>query len=115
MDTELIKLKEELIALASEKGFDLSPIHHYSAEGKLAEIEFALARKSPPKDYTKNKTEYADPANYKYPIDTEKHIRAAWSYINMPKNQKGYSPAQVAAIKGRIKRAGKKFGIEFND
>ncbi len=26
--------------------------------------------------------EFADPANNKYPIDTPKHIRAAWSYIN---------------------------------
>jgi hypothetical protein len=28
--------------------------------------------------------EFADPVNKKYPIDTEKHVRAAWSY--MPPN-----------------------------
>ena len=51
---------------------------------------------------------YADPKNNKYPIDTEEHIRAAWSYINVPKNQEGYTPAQVKTIKGHIVNAWKK-------
>lgn len=74
-----------------------------------------VSHKSPPKGYPKEKGKYADPVNYKYPIDTEEHVRAAWSYINMPKNQKGYSSEQLAAIKGRIKRAAKKFGIDISD
>src|ERR1700758_889541 len=57
--------------------------------------------------------EYADPKNHKYPINNEARVRAAWSYINMPKNQKGYTAAEVAGIKGRIKAAGKKYGIQF--
>ena len=48
---------------------------------------------------------YADKANKKYPIDTEEHIRAAWSYIHMPKNQKEYSASEVEAIKSNIKQA----------
>ena len=64
-------------------------------------------------------TTYADPG-YKedikrYPLNTEAHVRAAWSYINMPKNQKGYTSEQVAAIKGRIKAAAKKFDIEISE
>jgi hypothetical protein len=51
---------------------------------------------------------YADPANKKYPVDTEEHIRAAWSYINMPKNAAKYSPAEVSAIKSKIVAAWKK-------
>ena len=59
---------------------------------------------------------YADPG-YKegvkrYPIDTEAHARAAWSYINMPKNQSGYSSEELASIKGRIKAALKRFGVD---
>lgn len=50
---------------------------------------------------------YADPKNKKYPIDSEKHIRAAWSYIGMPKNQAKYSSEEVAAIKRRITAAWK--------
>lgn len=64
-----------------------------------------------PKPY--GDVKYADPKNGKYPIDTEEHVRAAWSYINMPKNQKGYSPEELAQIKDRIKTAAKKFGIKI--
>lgn len=57
--------------------------------------------------------EYADPENKKYPIDTPKHIRAAWSYIHMPKNAEKYSGGAVEAIKARIRAAWKKeFGSE---
>lgn len=58
---------------------------------------------------------YADPKDGKYPIDTKEHVKAAWSYINMPKNQKGYTPGELAAIKGKIRAAAKKFGIEIGD
>jgi len=62
---------------------------------------------------------YADPGyrdnKKRYPIDTPEHIRAAWSYINMPKNQTDYTDEQVAQIKGRIKAAAKKAGIEISE
>src|ERR1700756_4887405 len=58
---------------------------------------------------------FADPKNKKYPLDSEAHVRAAWSYINMPKNAAKYSPADVASIKRKIKAAGKKYDIEFSD
>lgn len=51
---------------------------------------------------------YADEKNKKYPIDTEKHIRAAWNYIHMPKNAAKYSPAEVSAIKSKIVSAWKR-------
>ena len=57
---------------------------------------------------------YADPKNGKYPIDTKEHVKAAWSYINMPKNQTGYTASELSAIKGRIKSAAKKFGITIS-
>ena len=53
------------------------------------------------------KVTYADPKNKKYPVDTAEHIRAAWSYIGMPKNQAKYSSSEVAAIKRRIVSAWK--------
>jgi HK97 family phage major capsid protein/HK97 family phage prohead protease len=59
--------------------------------------------------------EYADKKNHKYPIDTKKHAQAAWSYINMPKNAAKYSSSELSTIKGRIKAAAKKFGIEVSD
>jgi hypothetical protein len=51
--------------------------------------------------------EYADPGyqddkKKRYPIDTEKHIRAAWSYINKPKNAGKYSADELKRIKNKI-------------
>jgi hypothetical protein len=64
--------------------------------------------------------EYADPGYQddkvkRYPIDTEEHVRAAWSYINKRKNAAKYTPEQLARIKARIKRAAKRFGIEISE
>lgn len=48
------------------------------------------------------KVKYADAKNKKYPIDTVAHIRAAWNYINMPRNASKYSAAEVKQIKNHI-------------
>jgi hypothetical protein len=60
---------------------------------------------------------YADPgyrdSKKRYPIDTPEHIRAAWAYINVPKNASEYDDDQLELIKGRIKAAAKKAGIEI--
>lgn len=63
---------------------------------------------------------YADPGYQKdgkkrYPIDTKEHAKAAWSYINQAGNASSYSAEQLKAIKGRIKAACKKFGVEIDD
>jgi phage head maturation protease len=64
--------------------------------------------------------DYADPGyqsdgKKRYPLDTEAHCRAAWSYINQADNAGAYTADQLAHIKGRIKAAAKKFGIEISD
>jgi hypothetical protein len=58
--------------------------------------------------------EFADPVNNKYPIDTPEHIRAAWSYINHRDNAAKYESADVETIKGRIRRAAARHGIEIS-
>jgi len=60
---------------------------------------------------------YADPKNGKYPVDTEEHARAAWAYINMPRNAAVYplNGVTLSEVKGRIKAACKKFGIDVSD
>jgi hypothetical protein len=57
---------------------------------------------------------YADPGyrgEKKYPIDNEAHVRAAWSYINMPKNRGFYTADQLEHIEAKIKSAAKKYDI----
>jgi HK97 family phage prohead protease len=60
---------------------------------------------------------YADPKNGKYPLDTEAHIRAAWSYINMPKNASQYpmNGVTLSEVKARIKAAMDKLGADVAD
>ncbi len=62
--------------------------------------------------------EYADPGYQedkvkRYPIDTEEHVRAALSYINVAKNAEKYTAEQLSQIKSRIESAAKKYGIEI--
>lgn len=61
---------------------------------------------------------YADPGYQKdgkkrYPIDTEEHVRAAWSYINQADNASLYSPEHLKTVKAHIEFAAKKFNIEI--
>lgn len=56
---------------------------------------------------------FADPVNNKYPIDTDEHIRAAWSYINHKDNAAKYDDDEVETIKKRIKKAAKEHGIRI--
>jgi hypothetical protein len=58
--------------------------------------------------------EFADPVNNKYPIDSPKHIRAAWSYINHKDNAAKYDKAEVETIKDRIMRAAKRHDVEID-
>ena len=50
---------------------------------------------------------FADEKNKKYPINTPAHIRAAWNYINKPKNAAKYDAKDLKAIKSRIVAAWK--------
>ena len=45
---------------------------------------------------------------HRYPIDTEEHVRAAWNYINKPKNAGKYSPENASKVKAKIVAAWKK-------
>jgi len=72
-------------------------------------------RKAAPKPY--GDVEYADPKNGKYPVDTEKHAKAAWAYINMPKNADEYplNGVTLSSVKAKIEAALKKFGVTISE
>jgi hypothetical protein len=70
-------------------------------------------------DYANSPGEhYADPGyqpdgKKRYRLDSEADCRAAWSYVHQAKNRKFYTAEQLKLIEGRIKAAGKKYGITF--
>lgn len=76
---------------------------------------FASNPKEPYGDVKYADPGYQDDGVKRYPLDSEEHCRAAWSYINMPKNARKYNPDELAQIKGRIKAALKKYGVEVSD
>lgn len=91
-------------------------------EPELADWERELLERATPSEPygPASEAHYADPGyqadkKKRYPLDSEAHCRAAWSYINMPKNAAMYTPEQLAHIKERIQAAGKKYGIQFSD
>lgn len=51
--------------------------------------------------------EFADDVNKKYPVDTEEHIRAAWSYIHMKRDADKYSAKDLKTIENKIIKAWK--------
>src|ERR1700722_639672 len=56
---------------------------------------------------------FADPVHHKYPIDNEKHIRAAWKSIHVKSHAAKYNPDELVQIKQRIRDAGTPKGIKF--
>ncbi len=68
-------------------------------------------RLGPPEGYPKAPEKYADPANWKYPVHTPFHARAARRYFNKEGNRAKYSPEEQAYIDRRINEALEKFGV----
>ena len=58
---------------------------------------------------------FADTANRKYPLDTEKRVRAAVSYFSKPSNARKYPLSERKKIWSRITRAAKKYRITLSD
>lgn len=59
---------------------------------------------------------YADPGyqadgKKRYPLDSEDHCKAAWSYISQKANAAKYTAPQLAKVKARIKSALTKYGV----
>ena len=68
-------------------------------------------RAGPPEGYPKDPEKYADPANWKYPVHTPFHARAARRYFNKPGNRAKYAPEEQAFIDKRINEALERFGV----
>lgn len=83
--------------------------------GKAIPGKKKSGHKTAPKGYPGERKEYADPKNFKYPLDTEKHVHAANSYLSQEDNQSEYSPEELKTMFARIHRAGKRLGIQFED
>jgi len=95
-------------ATGSETAIDAPRKAIETAEGALAKTEGRNRSEEPGgSPGPRREVDYADPGyqsdgKHRYPIDTARHIRAAWSYINKPSNGGQYSAEQVKRIKAKI-------------
>jgi len=69
-----------------------------------------FGREGPPKGYPKDQSVYADPENWRYPLHTSWHARAARRYFDEPANRHRYSQDEQQYIDWRINQALNKHG-----
>lgn len=116
----------ESFALGHELSGDvevLNDLESYADIAIMPEMKMAKSVKNihetPPKKYKEEgaseHSDYADSKNYKYPINNEKHVRAAISYFGKPKNHNEYSKEEREKIARKIIHAANKHGIEVSD
>jgi len=68
-------------------------------------------RPEPPPRYPKDPAKYADPLNWKYPVHTPFHARAARRYFNEVRNRSRYRESERLYIDRRIDAALRRFGV----
>lgn len=68
-----------------------------------------FGREGPPKGYPKDQSAYADPENWRYPLHTPWHARAARRYFDEWSNRAKYTEEERSYIDGRIDDALKRF------
>lgn len=68
-----------------------------------------FGREGPPKGYPKDQAVYADPENWRYPLHTPSHAKAARRYFDDSSNRAKYTRDEQAYIDWRINQALEKF------
>jgi hypothetical protein len=71
-----------------------------------------FGRDGPPRGYPKDQSQYADPENWRYPLHTSWHARAARRYFDDPSNRNKYSSEEQEYIDSRIDQALQKLGVQ---
>ena len=110
----------DAVSSNTKKMRNVSDLQIFNYAGRQFAPAPTIVGTAKPKTEPYGDVEYADPGyqndkQKRYPIDSEEHVRAAWSYINQEKNANMYTAEQLNTIKSRIKSAAKKFGIEISD
>ena len=103
INARVLNVKSDVNDLLSSCGLNDEDVDLLLSEGLDALIE--SRKEAGSGDY--GNVAYADPGyqedkKKRYPLNNASRIRAAWSYIHMPKNRAFYSADQLAKIESRI-------------
>jgi hypothetical protein len=69
-----------------------------------------FGRDGPPKGYPKDQAVYADPENWRYPLHTSWHAKAARRYFDDASNRSKYTKEEQTYMDSRIDQALERFG-----
>jgi hypothetical protein len=94
--------------MAAIRGLNTIPTDEDTMVGKKPEKK-PFGREGPPKGYPKDQTVYADPENWRYPLHTRWHAKAARRYFDDSSNRNKYTLEEQAYVDSRIDEALKKF------
>ena len=109
-----VKLLEVLVKKLVEQGEERERLHREQEERAK---KYGIQPKqggnlTKPGEYEKiPEDQFADPVNYRYPVDTE-HAQAALTYFNQPDNRGDYSNEEQVKIMTKIIQAAIAKGIE---
>jgi hypothetical protein len=107
-------------ATAAYRGVMPAPTVNCPACGHTFTPTEEVAVRTTEADTSTADVQYADPGyqadkRKRYPLDTEKRVKAAWSYINKDENAAKYKKTQLNKVRGAIKAAMKKLGIKATE
>lgn len=112
-DSGKMLYKSPILVKSKERPMIIVKSKTVKEDGKSYTTSDKSERRTPPKGYPKDTDKYLDPKQLKYPIDTEKHIRAAMTYFTV--NQRKYDAATRKKMWAKLIRAAKKIGIDVSD
>jgi hypothetical protein len=106
-DGKTFDKKADAVAHVEKTVVPMSPTDQLNVALEAAKAALAKASADDKEEGDYGDVEYADPGYQKdkkkrYPVDTEDHIRAAWSYINKKKNAAQYSSDDLDKVKAKI-------------
>ena len=99
---QLIAIKKILMNGVEAMAGDTSQVDRTS----VAAPTNPLCHTSPPKGYPSEKSQYGDPACYRYPLNTKARCLAAWRYVHQKDNKKllaGKAESVISKIKSYAK------------
>lgn len=102
----------------NQSSHELLKTNERSDKLRNTKVNKSSIRENPPKKYKDlgitSRSQYAVPSEFKYPLDTEKRVRAAISYFSQPENANVYNTEDQKKIWSRITSAAKKHKISLS-
>jgi len=99
-------IKDTLKSLSTAQLREMQKILTVGVAAYSAVDRAYLCHKSPPKGYPEDKSEYGDPACYRYPLNTKQRCISAWRYVHQERNRRILGK-KFSSVASKIKKYAK--------